>query len=714
MKNIAIAFALILLISVSATAQIIQPAKWNVSIDNNNVKVGETVTLKFTANIDAGWYLYSSDFDPDCGPVVATVSLNNSESYEPVGPLKAIDPKSKMDEIFGCEVKYFKGTGSFEQAVKITSTTESITGSIDGQVCSDETGQCILVTEDFNLSVNVSGGSSEKAKIDSNNHQKEAETSKSSSINKDTIDESQAQKYDITQPVNEENISIDQSFIVGERKGLYVKDFPSFFTKDVKPEEENKGLLLFMVVAFLSGLVALLTPCVFPMIPMTVSFFTGKGSKSKAIRDALIYGISIVAIYTVIGAALSPFMGPETANHLATEWLPNVIFFLVFLIFAISFFGAFDIVLPSNLVNVMDKKADKGGFLGPFFMAFTLALVSFSCTGPIVGSLLVESAGEIGIKPIAGMFAFGLAFAIPFTLFAIFPNWLSSLPKSGGWLNSVKVVLGFIELALAFKFLSVADQAFHWGILDREIYLGIWIVIFTLMGFYLLGKIRLPHDSPMDKIGVGRFLFSIITFWFVIYLIPGMFGAPLKALAGYLPPMHTHDFNLVGMIKGEEDTGPDANVKYSEFLHLPHGLDGYFDYGQALAAARRENKPIFIDFTGHGCTNCREMEAVVWSDPRVQERLKEDYIILALYVDDKTELDKEEWYISAFDDKVKKTLGKQNADIQIQRANNNAQPNYILLDTDQHALVPPVGYDKDVDNFIDFLDRGKEAFYEKN
>ncbi|NMM47067.1 protein-disulfide reductase DsbD family protein [Marinigracilibium pacificum] len=709
MRQLVVFFTLLFFTVYSGFSQIIQPAKWNVTLDNNDAKVGETVTIKFSAKIDAGWYLYSSDFDPDCGPVVAEITLDENSAFIADGPLKAINPKSKMDDIFGCEVKYFRGIGNFEQTVKITSNTRSISGAIDGQVCSDETGQCILISEDFELSVNVIE--------DQNPTQSEIENTENNSEKIETGDTSDeiaitGQKYNISDAVNNQEVKTDQSFIIGERDGLYIKKFPSFFTDDVKPEESNTGLLLFMAIAFLSGLVALLTPCVFPMIPMTVSFFTGKGSRSKAIKDALIYGVSIVAIYTLIGAVLSPFMGPETANHLATEWLPNLIFFIIFLVFAISFFGAFDIVLPSSIVNAMDKKADKGGFLGPFFMAFTLALVSFSCTGPIVGSLLVESAGEIGIKPIAGMFAFGMAFAIPFTLFAIFPNWLSSLPKSGGWLNSVKVVLGFIELALAFKFLSVADQAFHWGLLDREIYLAIWIVIFTLMGFYLLGKIRLPHDSPMDKIGVGRFLFSIITFWFVVYLIPGMFGAPLKALAGYLPPMHTHDFNLIGMINGEEESGPDATVKYSDFLHLPHGLNGYFDYDQAMEAAKRENKPIFIDFTGHGCTNCREMEAVVWSDPQVLKRLKEDFIILALYVDDKTELPKEDWYISDFDGKIKKSLGKQNADIQIQRANNNAQPNYILLDNEGYALVAPVGYDRDVQKFIDFLDNGKKKFYE--
>ena len=353
-------------------------------------------------------------------------------------------------------------------------------------------------------------------------------------------------------------------------------------------------------------------------------------------------------------------------------------------------------------------------------MAFTLVLVSFSCTGPIVGSILVEAAGGMIIKPVLGMFAFALAFAIPFTLFAVFPEWLSSLPKSGGWLNSVKVCLGFLELALGLKFLSVADQVYHWGILDREIYLTLWIVIFFFLGLYLLGKIRLPHDSIMEKIGVPRVLLSIVVFSFTLYLVPGLFGAPLKALAGYLPPMSTHDFNLPGIIQENTFSGSGENEsvlcdepKYDDLLALPHGLKGYFDYEQALACARAQNKPLFIDFTGHGCVNCREMEARVWSDPEVLKRLKQDYVIVALYVDEKTELPESAWYKSAYDDKVKKTIGKQNADLQITRFNNNAQPYYVLLNNKEEVLMPPLAYDLDVQHFINFLDQGLENFNKK-
>jgi len=354
-------------------------------------------------------------------------------------------------------------------------------------------------------------------------------------------------------------------------------------------------------------------------------------------------------------------------------------------------------------------------------MAATLALVSFSCTFPIVGSVLVLSAAGEFIKPIMGMFAFSLAFALPFTLFAIFPEWLRGLPKSGGWLNSVKVVLGFLELALGLKFLSVADQAYHWHLLDREVYLAFWIVIFSLLGFYLLGKIRMPHDSKQDTVSVPRLVIAISTFAFVVYLIPGLWGAPLKVLAGYLPPMTTHDFNLVQLMENQKNSGYgyiENNVlcedpKYADFLEFPHGIQGYFDYEQAINCAKSRNKPLFIDFTGHGCVNCREMEARVWSDPRVLKRLKNDFVMVALYVDDKTKLDEREWYTSTYDNKVKKTIGKQNADFQIARYRNNAQPFYVILDQNEQLLVKPIGYDLDIDNFVNFLDNAKEEYYKR-
>lgn len=414
----------------------------------------------------------------------------------------------------------------------------------------------------------------------------------------------------------------------------------------------------------------------------------------------------------LIGTIVSRFNGPAFANFVSTHWFPNVLFFAVFFVFGLSFLGLFEIVLPNSLVNKADAQAERGGILGILFMAFTLVLVSFSCTGPIVGSLLVASAGGEVLKPIVGMAAFSSAFAIPFTLFALFPQWLRSLPKSGNWLNAVKVVLGFLELALALKFLSIADQVYHWHLLDRDVFLSLWIVIFALIGFYLLGKIRLPHDSENKIVSIPRLLLAILTFAFVVYMVPGLWGAPLKVLAGYLPPETSQDFNVnlqaeAGIRQASVET---AVRKHGKLFKLPHNLDGFFDYKEALVYAKKVNKPVFIDFTGHGCVNCREMEARVWSNPRVLSRLQKDYVVLALYMDDKTELPQSEWYVSNYDQREKKTNGGQNADLQIVKYNNNAQPFYCIVDHNGHLLVPPKDYDLNPNNFVIFLDTGKEKF----
>ena len=408
------------------------------------------------------------------------------------------------------------------------------------------------------------------------------------------------------------------------------------------------------------------------------------------------------------------------------------------MIFAASFFGAFEIVLPSWLVNKSDRQADKGGYIGAFFMAFTLVLVSFSCTAPIVGTVLVEAARGSVLRPVVGMLGFSLAVALPFGFFAFFPSKLGNLPKSGGWLNSVKVVLGFIEIALGFKFLMVADQTYHWGLLDREVYIAIWVAVFTLQGLYLMGKLKFKNDSDLQYIGVPRLAFIIATFAFVIYLIPGMFGAPLKALAGYFPPQETIDFDINRIVRDQAkeiiksgvtagNTGTAVAqadcepAKYADFLHLPHGIEGYFDYQQALKCAKAQNKPLFIDFTGHGCVNCREMEQSVWSDPRILNMLKNDYVVVALYVDDKKTLPEDEWYISDYDGKQKKTLGKKNADFQIKHFHSNAQPNYILLDSkagntdlEKFVLMPARGHDLNRDAFYEFLKKGLEEFKKRN
>ena len=487
--------------------------------------------------------------------------------------------------------------------------------------------------------------------------------------------------------------------------------------KSVKDAAGSGSLWSLIIEAILWGFAALLTPCVFPMVPMTVSFFMkNSGSAARGRISASLYGLFIVALYTLPIAILiiiTRIVGGDAVtadifNWLATHWLPNIIFFVVFMVFAASFFGAFEITLPSALVNKSDAQSDKGGIGGIFFMALTLVLVSFSCTGPIVGSVLIKStSGEVW-SPIITMLAFSTAFALPFTLFAFFPSLLKKMPKSGGWLNSVKVVLGFVEVALGFKFLSVADQVYHWNLLDREIYLAIWIVVFSLLGLYLLGKIRFAHDSEVKHIGVGRLALAIGVFTFVVYMIPGMWGAPLKALSGYLPPLSSQDFVIEKYTpattsgSGEVDIN---NAKYSDVLHLPHGLKGFFDLKEAEAYAAKVGKPIFIDFTGHGCVNCREMEARVWSDPTVQQILRDEYVIVALYTDDKMALPESDW-VTTDSGKVLKSLGKVNANYALTRFGVNAQPYYVLQGKNGEVLGEPRGYDLSVEGFVKFLKQG--------
>lgn len=484
-----------------------------------------------------------------------------------------------------------------------------------------------------------------------------------------------------------------------------------------KEDDGSKGFSWALIIeAILWGFAALLTPCVFPMVPMTVSFFM-KGSSSPAAGrfKASMYGLFIVLLYTVpisVIILITWLAGGDAVtadifNWLATHWFPNLLFFIVFMVFAASFFGAFEIVLPSSLVNKSDKGADKGGLLGVFFMALTLVLVSFSCTGPIVGTVLIKSTEGEFWSPMITMLAFSLAFALPFTILALFPSLLKNLPKSGGWLNSVKVVLGFIEVALGFKFLSVADQTYHWGLLDREVYLAIWIVVFTLLGLYLLGKIRFAHDEKVEHVSVKRLALAIAAFAFVVYMIPGMFGAPLKALSGYLPPISTQDFVLgQGTANIVQIQGTEKGSKSAEYgLHLPHGLQGYFDLEEGMEAARKAGKPLFVDITGHGCVNCREMESRVWSDPQVLEILRNEYIIVALYTDDKQKVAKEDWVTTPSGD-ILKELGRINSHIARTRFGVNAQPNYILMDAEGKLLAPIRGYDLSIPGFVEFLKSG--------
>lgn len=666
----------LLLLWGNSQAQILEPVKWHFSSEHQEVN---QVLLKFTATIEPGWHLYSQEV-PENGPIPTTFTFNKSDAYKPEGRVSEPRPYEEFDESFGMDIKFFKDEVVFTQIVHLkTDDPVIISGSVEFMVCDDS--RCLPpTTVDFSFPLN---GATE---MQTENVQTDSQSG--AFFDTDAIDTSELSQKEILDPVK---------------------------------KQEKRSLWGFFFFAMLAGLAAIFTPCVFPMIPMTVTFFMHDKDKKKGKLQALVYGFSIILIYTVVGTLVAVTFGASFANWLSTHWIPNVLFFLIFMFFAASFLGMFEITLPGWMITKTDKQADRGGLTGAFFMAFTLVLVSFSCTGPLVGAILVESAGGAFLKPIVGMLGFSIAFALPFTLFAFFPSWLSNLPKSGGWLNSVKVVLGLIELALGLKFLSIADQTYHWGILDREIYLAIWIVIFTILGFYLLGKIKFANDSDVKHVSVPRLAMAIITFSFVVYLIPGMFGAPLKALSGYLPPQTTHDFDINKIVRDNlrvAEYGGDAadkkrlcdSPKFHEFLHLPHGLDGYFDYEQGMACAKKLNKPVFIDFTGHGCVNCREMEANVWADPRVLKRLRNDYVIIALYVDDKTKLPEQEWVRSEYDHKMKKTIGKKYADFQISRFGVNAQPYYVLLDHDGKMLTSPRAYDLNVDAFIEFLDDGLKSF----
>lgn len=684
-------------------AQILTPTTWEIRVSETSVKAGEEIDVIFQATIDDVWYLYANDFDPDCGPLLTEVQFAEIKNFELVGALKAINPLPKHDEIFDCDVKVFKKKGEFRQRIKVLASPLNIAGSIEGQVCTEIDGKCVSFEADFSFQ-NIAVSGSPKV-------QKAQDQSR---IEKTPADQPDELKTEAVKGAVAEKDSLQNQPVVlpaqyGANQGPVLD--PSILEGEASSHSDS--LLGYMVLAFILGLTSLITPCVFPMIPMTVTFFlTDNQTRKAGIRKAVWFGVSIIVIYTIAGTLFALLFGAEGLNALATHWIPNLFVFLMFILFALSFLGLFEINAPYKLVNKADRAAEKGGMAGIFFMSATLVLVSFSCTIPIVGNVLVLSAGGEVIKPVLGMLAYSAAFAIPFTLFAVFPEWLKSMPKSGGWLNTVKVTLGLLELALALKFLSIVDQTYHWGILDRDINIAIWIVIFTILGFYFLGKVRLPGDSIVDKITVPRLMMSILTFTFVIYLVPGLWGAPLKALAGYLPPMYTHDFDLVSLNRNEKQNQICEEPRHAGFLHLPHGLNGYFDYDQALACARQQNKPLFIDFTGHGCTNCREMEANVWADPEVLQRLQNDFVVVALYVDDKTELPQTKWYTSAYDKKVKKTIGKQNADLQITRLDNNAQPFYVLVGKDERVLAWPYGYDKSVGNFVKFLESGKKTYSE--
>lgn len=662
MKRIALIASILFVFSYGVFAQLEDPVKWK----NKSEKIeGDIVEITFEANIDMHWHLYSQYFD-EGGPVRTTFFFDESDKYELVGkPTESPVPEEEFDDIFKINVKYFSEKATFVQKIKVlTEEAFAITGSIEYQVCQED--KCVYFNPDFK--VKVKGVKNAQA----------------------SVEESLSPKVDLA-------------------------------VADTEPSNENKSLWGFLALSFVLGLAAILTPCVFPMIPMTVSFFMqGQSSKINSIIKALIFGISIVVLYTSVGLIVSlTSAGADFTTGLSTHWIPNTIFFVLFVAFAASFFGMFEIVLPSGLANKADQQVDKGGFLASFFMAFTLVIVSFSCTGPIVGALLVKAAGGDVLEPLMGMFAFGLAFALPFTLLAIFPRMLKSMPKSGGWMNSVKVVLGFIILAFSLKFIANIDQTYHLGIISRDVFLAIWIIIFILLGVYLLGKLKFSHDSDVPFISVPRLIMAMVSFVIALYLIPGMFGADLKAVSALIPPKSAQEFDIsksqvvsVSSTHAEPTSLCETPI-YGDILHLPHGLEGYFDYEQGMACAKKLNKPVLLDFKGHACANCKEMENKVWSNPEVLKRLQNDYLVIALYVDDRTKLSENEWVTSSYDGKVKKSIGKVNADFQITKYNINSQPYYVLVDTEGNNLVEPQGHNLNIENFIEFLDSGVAAFEKK-
>jgi len=667
----------------SSFAQIYDPVKWSTSTQ----KISETeYDLIVTATIEAKWHLYSQNVPAD-GPIPTSFSFKKSADFKVVGKTSEEKGISSFDPVFEMEIKYFENKATFKQRIKVLSEKSfKIAGTVEFMVCDD--ASCLPPSE-IDLTFLIPANKA-NASIGNSNEDKEVP--------------------EVTAVETNDNAVISPTPIEKNNADVAVKAAKN------SNKTSNKSLLTIFIIAFFSGFAALLTPCVFPMIPMTVSFFT-KQSKSKAegIRNAIIYGISIVIIYVLLGLLVSAVFGADALNALSTNVWFNVIFFLLLVVFAVSFLGAFEIVLPSSWGTTVDAQADKGGIIGIFFMALALAIVSFSCTGPIVGTLLVEAAaGGNQIGPIIGMLGFSLALAIPFALFAAFPGWLNSLPKSGGWLNTVKVVLGFLELALAFKFLSNADLVLqlHW--LEREVFLAIWITIFLALAFYLFGKIQLPHDSPLTHISVGRLSLGMLSLAFAIYMIPGLWGAPLNLISAFPPAQHYSESPYgVGFSKMNNGMPSGENIEIPDGAHLmpPHNILAFNDYDKGLAYAKKVNKPVMIDFTGHACVNCRKMEQNVWPKEKILPILKNDVVLISLYVDDKRPLPNgEEIESKLYPGKKLKYIGQKWSEFQIIRYGANAQPFYVLMDHNEENLNEPVAYTPNVEEYYDWLKNGIANF----
>lgn len=674
-KKIALAAALfIFLVNVATTAQVLKNASWSYGSTPKTPAVGDIVELTLDVAIKDGWYIYSNDFAEDLGPIPTTVAFKKNDSYEVVGKLKAINPKKKYDEIWEGDVTYFTKKGRFVQQIKILKPNAKIEGTLDFQTCTEKDGSCVPGKEKFTYEITSTA--------------KATATTKEETLDTEGVDIENLEGVELT---NQEDLTagveVDNEVSTLDNEPVTVEnEKPS----DAEPEEAT-SLWKFLLLAFGAGVASIFMPCIYPIMPMTVSFFTKQtNGKSKVV----FYGISIMAVFAVIGLVTMAF-GAPFLNFISTHWLPNLLFFFIFILFGISLFGAFEIVLPHEAVNKIDRMSDRGGYVGIFFMALTLVVVSFSCTVPFVGSLLILAAGGEVLRPLYGMLAFGLPFALVFTLLATFPQFLKNLPKSGGWLNELKVVFGFLEFALALKFLSNIDLAYGFNLLHRNIFLVVWILIFVLIGLYILGYIRLPKDSPVQKRGLARIGFATLFFGFAFYMTPGVANKPLSLLSGILPPMQTSE----------------VSQKFeNENMHaLPHGLQGFKDFDEAAAYAKTVNKPILIDFTGYACANCRKMEENVWPEKAVFERMKNDFVIASLYVDDKTDLPKEKHYTSAYDGELKTTIGDKNMDLEITKFNNNAQPYYAIVTADGKSLVKPLGY-VSVEEFVQFLDEGKKNF----
>ena len=677
MKKITSLLLVLILFPIFVCSQILEPIKWETEYNESRQEI------VFSSTIESGWHLYSMNL-PEGGPISTTFNFEKIEGVELVGKIEARSKAvAKKDEIFGIQLSWFENQAIFVQKIKITNNQKyEIAGHINYMGCNDES--CLPPT-DFEFSFKNTSNSETKSVA---TPVKNETSSQSNKIPVKPVD-LEVQKLNIASTdtiiKSSQTSSKEENTLSSDPLWSPVIDNLKQFGEEGSSADKTWWILF--ITGFLGGLLALLTPCVWPIIPMTVSFFLKRNKKtSKAVKEASLYGLSIVVIYLLLGIGITLLFGASALNSLATNAIFNLLFFTLLVLFAISFFGAFDLVLPSSWTNKIDRKADTtSGLISIFFMAFTLALVSFSCTGPIIGTLLVQAASMNSMAgPAIGMFGFALALAIPFSLFAIFPNWLQKLPKSGVWLNTVKVVLGFLELAFALKFFSVADLAYGWGLLDRETFLALWIVIFALLGFYLLGKIKLPHDGELKYVSVFRLFAALISFSFAIYMVPGLWGAPLKSISAFTPPASTQDFNL-----------------YNNEVHA-----AFTDYEKGMAYASEKGKPVMIDFSGYGCVNCRKMENSVWQDARVKDILENDYVLITLMVDDKTALPNVIEIQENGKTRKLRTVGDKWSYLQRHKFGANAQPFYILLNNEGKPLGPSYSYNEDVDKYIDFLKSG--------